>query len=384
MREKVQKALKPTVRVPNRWSPSTDYAVRSPMARWHHVYDQAEVVLGEPQQFGKRTADFDYWLDDSFPPLGVLEIQRGHLLGRHGWVVSEDEFLLPDHSWAGRHVEDFTSALCFPSRSALMRNLDPWVAVTQLPGTCLSLTSDWSSVNYGHFLLDGIARFHLFIEAGFTLSDVDYVFVPVPNKGWKRFIDQLGVSDDQIIEPEERRAFQPETLIAPSFPGTRCNYPRFVVDFLRQTFLPERSKNNTASPFRRLYIPRNTTRRITNEDALIDLLRDHGFEVFNPADHDTPPAVFAEAEIVVGGHGAGLTDIAFCSPGAKVLELIPSDHVRPYWYTLSEAAGLEYSYLVGPSTEERPRSNVWPRPSPYDFTIDEEEFEAALKNLLKS
>ena len=377
LKRKYRKAAGQTMKIPEEHSLSREYAVSSPFARWYEVYDEAPVQLQEPRNFGDLDANFERWMDDIFPPLGVVELPDGYSVGLKGWVVTNDEILLSDQSWYGRHVGEMKLSQCFPIRSNLGLRLDPSVPVDQLDGTCLSLASDWSTLNYAHFLLDGLCRLELFRKAGFELSDVDHVFVPSPNPAWSRFLDILGISD-KVVEPQKRRAFQADTLIAPTFPGTRCVYPRFVVDFLRREFLSEPGGQD-----RRLYIPRTTTRQPANEDTLITILKEFGFEVFEPVEHENPPRVFSEAEIVVGAHGAGLADIAFCQPGTKILELIPSDHVRPYWYTLSEAADLEYSYLVGPSTKERPIPNdAWPRPSPYDFAVDEEDFRRAISILL--
>jgi capsular polysaccharide biosynthesis protein len=103
------------------------------------------------------------------------------------------------------------------------------------------------------------------------------------------------------------------------------------------------------------------------------------FEIYYPEDHKRPEDDFAQAEIVVGPHGAALTDIVYCFPGTRVLELIPSDHVYPYFYTLASAAGLEYYCLPGTSTSVRSKSVAGP--SPYDFYLDPDEFNAALKFL---
>lgn len=369
--KKICKILEPTVRYPSRWEFSKKYATCSESAHWDQVYDQHEVELSEPCQFGKKSPNFDWWIDDTFPPLGVLELEDGYFFGKHGWVVTEDHVLLSNHSWYGKHVDEISLG---ERRTRLMRWIDPYFRVRRLNGTCLSLTSDWSAINYGHFLLDGLSRIELFNRSSFSLSNVDHILVPYPNPAWGRFIDQLGLCN-KVIEPQEGWAYRADRILAPSFPGTRAQYHSCVVNFLQRQFLSE-----AHSQRRRLYIPRTTTRLIENEDALIRILKEYDFEIFEPVDHDNPPEVFAQAEIVVGGHGAGLADIAFCQPGTDVLELIPSDHVRPYWYTLAEAADLEYSYIVGPSTRERddPMSGG---PSPFDFQVDEDVLAEALEEI---
>ena len=92
------------------------------------------------------------------------------------------------------------------------------------------------------------------------------------------------------------------------------------------------------------------------------------------------PSRFAEAEVVIGAHGAALANLAFCQPGTKVFELMPSDHVFPHWYTLSAAADLNYNLIIGKSEKERQLPKFGP--SPYDFFIDPIIFEKALTELI--
>ncbi len=68
--------------------------------------------------------------------------------------------------------------------------------------------------------------------------------------------------------------------------------------------------------------------------------------------------------------------MAFRTPGMQVLELVPSNNFYPYYYTLADAAGHHYSYLIGQSDVECPKGAVGP--STANFVIDEAQFVAAL------
>jgi len=52
----------------------------------------------------------------------------------------------------------------------------------------------------------------------------------------------------------------------------------------------------------------------------------------------------ANAEAIIAPHGAGLTNLVFCAPGARVVELFPSLTVDCY-YRLSVDLGLEYGFV---------------------------------------
>ena len=168
-----------------------------------------------------------------------------------------------------------------------------------------------------------------------------------------------------------------EKLIAPSFPGEQRNYPKWLPPFLKAKLL---DFTNLKKPTRRLFISRyGCKRNISNEKSIEDILLKYNFEIYRPTKNENPPQDFSEAKIVIGPHGAGLSDIVFCQPGAKFIELIPTDHVIPYFYTLANATGLKYGCLVCQSEGSR-RENAFGS-SPYNFYVDENEMEKMLSSI---
>ena len=170
-----------------------------------------------------------------------------------------------------------------------------------------------------------------------------------------------------------------DILLATSFPGTRRNYQPWLVSFLAERL---GTPNAAAVPrLRRLYLPRTTSRRISNEASLLPILKAHGFERYDPPRHPDPRRDFAAASVVVGASGSALADLVFCQPGTRVLELIPSDHVVSYWYTVADSGRLRYGYLVGESETHRPAGAAGP--SLADFHVDVDEFRDALAATLE-
>ncbi len=349
--------------VPSKWLASPEYADKF-NAKWYSVYAAMPNTRTSPTYYGSLKIDLQTRLDPEFPEVGVLELSDALLLGRVGWVFSREGYLLPDHSWYCRHVNEMKVPKVLPRGR-------------HLKGVCLSLASDHSVKSYGHFLMDCLSRLELFNQAGFKLADVDHIFCPRPyGKTAERLFAQLNIPASKCIWADQNLAISTETLLASSFPGTRRNYPKWVPAFLQRTFL----SSPTTQSHRRLYISRSGFKRnVLNEEAIKRILLQHNFEIYDPLQHINQPNDFAEAEIVVGPMGAGLSNLAFCRPGTRVLELIPSDHDYPYFYTLSEAAELRYGCLMGRSTNQRAPSAFGP--SPYDFHVDEHEFEDAIAQI---
>ena len=101
----------------------------------------------------------------------------------------------------------------------------------------------------------------------------------------------------------------------------------------------------------RLYISRRGTklRQIVNEDEIIAGLKRLGFEVFQSKwdNHPEQIAAFSGAEVVVGAHGANMTNIIFSSPGTRVLELFPNNHRKTSMLHLSAEHDLSHQPFFG-------------------------------------
>ncbi len=207
------------------------------------------------------------------------------------------------------------------------------------------------------------------------LDAVDHVYLNKPTSDSnRRLIEALGIPLAKCVFAEDSPMVRADVVLSPSFPGTRRNYPGWVPSFLRRAVADATPRG------RRLYIPRSTNRLVANEPEIVGILETRGFEVYDHRQVPYEPDFFAGAEIIVGAHGAGLTNMAFRTPGMQVLELIPSDHFYPYYYTLADAAGHNYSYLVGTSESKRLEGNT--APSTANFLIDPTDLESALEAII--
>jgi hypothetical protein len=130
----------------------------------------------------------------------------------------------------------------------------------------------------------------------------------------------------------------------------------------------------------KIYITRNKSRLryIENSDEIESLCRKHSFEI---VDSDILPLqqqieIFSSAFVIVGIHGAGLTNVYFNNNHAKVLEIFPpaNENYLPFHYImLSEMKGLTYDAIVGEKGTGK---------FPEGFYLDPVQFENSLKLIL--
>ncbi len=195
-------------------------------AKWHKVFDRMPARHPPVVFHGALVADLQRNLEPEFPEQGVLELNNAVIYGKYGWIFSEEGYLLPDHSQFGRHVNQMKTVPKFLPKGKLIK------------GVSLSLATDFGEV-HAHSVLDCLPCLELFNKAGFKLIDVDHIIRRKPPLGnVQRLFEHSDIPSSRLIWVESSTAIQVETLLAPSFPGTRMNYPKWVPEFLRQEFTP--------------------------------------------------------------------------------------------------------------------------------------------------
>lgn len=334
-------------------------------SHWRVVEPGRELHWPTPVCAEGEPLDLLRWLAPSHPGLGVLTLPGGSVHGRAGWVWTADGRLVDDVSWYFDQVGAADGAARLHSHPTV-----------ELPGRVLSLLTDWGGENHAHLLYDSLPRLDLFERAGGSPAEVDTVLVHerAVTNGW---CDELGIPPERraVAKPDVR--YRCDELVAVSFPGTSKALMPWAAAFLRARMpaLP------VAGRRRRLYVPRTTTRRMQNETEIRKVMREHGVEVIDPesAPHREVRTWFADAELVVGPHGAGLADLLYCAPSTVVLELIPTGHPFPYWYAAAQAIGADHRYLACPSAATRSAGDTGP--SLHDSWCDVDLLRRALHDI---
>lgn len=251
----------------------------------------------------------------------------------------------------------------------------------RVDGTLLSLATRGSSANYYHFLMDVLPRWGVFREC---LPDLrpDALFVNTRSGYQRQLLGMLGLDGLPVVEPAKDTALRADRLLAPCIPNPDLIAPQWTTTWLKEQ-LP--AKESAGLPTR-LYLTRGTarnTRRVVNEDALWPVLEQRGFTRIDPGKHSVQEQVdlFTAAEVIVAPHGAALANLAFCSPGVRVLELFAPRYVNPcYWVIADNIPDSRYRYLV--CGEDRRPPGAPMNGVLTDITVDLDEVTEELDALL--
>ncbi len=242
------------------------------------------------------------------------------------------------------------------------------------------------SDNYYHWTFDTLPRLALIQQAGFEIHPSDRIVVNAPIHPFhQQSLAQLNLSQEQLLFSNCCHITAKELLV-PSLLGDSYSTPTpWMCQFLRDSFQP----HPLPQPRRRLYLRRGETnyRQVLNEDAVIQLLADYGFEAISPGSLSFPEqvATLAAAEVVVAPHGAGNTNFVYCPPGTAVIEIFSPEYVVDFYWLLSQAAQLDYGYLLGEDLANLPqfqdKRNYFGRHC-HDIWVDLEKLRATLASLI--
>ncbi|MBK5307524.1 MAG: glycosyltransferase family 61 protein [Frankiaceae bacterium] len=207
-------------------------------------------------------------------------------------------------------------------------------------------------MNYYHWMIETVPRFAWARDAGARI-----MLLASPQREFHLQSRQFLFDwDPQPVALREAYYF-PEILFVEPLAPTNVRLSPSIRDFYWSTRVTSSGEGI------RLLVSRADarTRRLHDERALLDALAPLGFQLFSAAGHtvEEQAKAFARAEAVIGVHGAGLANLAFCRPGTCVLEILPSsfhEGITSYG-ALAELLELRYAMYIGNAVQPNQRAN---------------------------
>jgi hypothetical protein len=299
-------------------------------------------------------------------PTYLAVLPAAHVFGPNGVVVTDDGGVVEESAWGRGHLEnDPVWQSCRLPRAE-------WLA-----GRYYTIAGRGPAVGYYHWLMDVLPR--LMAWDRLPTDDVQ-IIVNAPLNRWQwESLAMLGLEKVPLVSLGERH-LQAELLYFPSYIGAPSPHPESC-RWLRERLLPA---TPAAGPRQRLYVSRcrAQTRRVRDEEALLPVLRDFGFEVIVSEELSFAEQIrrFSTAEAIVGPHGAGLTNLLFAPPECKVLEIFEPAYVPLMYYFIADILHQEYWYLIAqPAGRHGPQH----RGSGFDdIVLTKEDLARALQEML--
>lgn len=272
--------------------------------------------------------------------LYCYQLNEGYITRDLGWVLTKDRYFL---------IETSPEPEMFNYDK--IRNRVFWPKVERIHYKTVLAYNRWTPNNYYHWLLEYLPRVSVFIDPpnndfSDLFSYAKIILPPSPTPWMFKSLDMLGVKEDRIIQPVGKQLRVDQLIFIPGFEQP-YNVPLWAIKWLRDRFS---SYMNTSDPKnKRIYVSRRNAihRRVRNEDEVVDSLRNYGFVeyVLEDMSLEEQISLFSQAEIVVGPHGAGFSNLVF-STNATLIDLFEPTHVHPCFFNICYDTGQDYWYVM--------------------------------------
>lgn len=345
----------------------------APPIAYAYIEDLPQMVMQGPVYLNRAqyVGVFENGPVNRYRPM-VCSVQGCFLAGPFGFVVFPDGTLIRQSVlrveptivlYALEHLKE-----AFPGREAMWS----WAAepVASLNG--------FGTDNYYHFLTDTICNFwlHERVPAMAKARTVLSGFAPSQQARFPFMGEAIARAG---LPPERFQPYDGTLLLCQQllFPMRESGAPPWRVAHLRKMM----GVTNHPNPKRRLYLsrPGGWRRKIPTEPAIRKMLEGYGFEAVNPGDLTFAQQIetFREAQIVVGPHGAAMTNASFMAPGGGMVEMTHDKRVIYAFHEIASMVGLHYACVVGDMLETPGQPSLFA-----DFTVDVDEVEAAVKAVI--
>ena len=303
-------------------------------AAGHRAYPLPAGVTG-PTAVHFRRCELMQW-----PAARVHVFDGADLYGDAGVVLSRNNRVFAEfyHTFS-------TKPLVATDVFKPFRALDSWPR--REPATVALLASP-ECENHYHWVFDVLPRVHL-LEPFF--GQIEKFAVPAALSAAQReSLALAGIGEDRLLGLQPRERLRCARLLVPSLPGCEGATPDWAIAYLRRTFAAD-AKPSAA---RKLYVARGagSARPVLNDSEICTHLERRGFTIVHGAGMGFADqvALFRDASVVVGAHGAGFTNTVF-SPHCTLVELCSPEYFRPQvFWTLARACGHDYGWWMDDET----------------------------------
>lgn len=274
-------------------------------------------------------------------------------------IVAAGGKVFPETYWSDANLDDIThfkrlrlklqmspSAPPLPLDALVWRRTDR--PARRWNEAAVLLANPWAH-NWHHWLLDSLTRCTLLapfpelaelpviVPGNLTAAQADSLLaLGIEESRWRRLTDPV---------------HEVSTLLIPQ-PG---GFATDTLRALRRALATERTAEGTE----RLFVSRSdaSVRRLVNEAEIIAALRPLGFRSVSLTGMSFAEqrALFQTAAVIVGPHGAGLTNSLFSSDGALVVELHPRDAANGCFRLTTAAWNQRHAFLTGPVSSAESR-----------------------------
>ena len=216
--------------------------------------------------------------------------------------------------------------------------------------------------NYFHWIFDILPKIKLCSEH-YLLKEIDFFYVPNLQNFQKQTLSILNIEEDKILNSDLYRHIQASELIVVDHPWYHKGFildqveflPSWIIYWLKDVYLKYAKKFDNNE---KIYIDRTESKfnhcQIQNDNEIFNFLKEKGFSKYKVGELSFFEQIylFNNAKIIIGAHGAAFTNLAFCKPDTKIIEIRPSTQSNNNYKRISQISNLNYRLIKTKELDE--------------------------------
>ncbi|RZK45257.1 MAG: glycosyltransferase family 61 protein [Hymenobacter sp.] len=208
----------------------------------------------------------------------------------------------------------------------------------------------WAGQNYYHWLVESMPRL-LMLRKFFPNIDI---ILPTPTPAYisetlalLNFTKFIPIANGEFFKVKKLIVPQKLPFIDLQLEDAIKEKHEFGLQVVRASLLNAFPEIVDKIPHRLVYVSRakQSMRRVSNEQEVLPILKKLNFEIFyfEELTFEQQVILMQETAILIGLHGANLTNLMFMNPNTKVVELMNIDSTRLlFYFFMSSYFSLEY------------------------------------------
>lgn len=226
----------------------------------------------------------------------------------------------------------------------------------KISGTVLSLVQGASGENYFHWLFDILPKIKI-TSNNYKIININYFYLPNIGPTQMQSLKLLKIPANKILNSKFTRHLKAEKLIFTDHPWYKNgkvhdhsgSIPKWIIIWLRKKFLKFKKKFNCN---KNIFIDRTESKfnhcQIINNDELSNFLKRNKFQSYKIGQLSFTKQIFLfnNADCIIGAHGAAFSNLVFCKPNTRIIELKPYNHPGNNYKRISNVNKLDYNVII--------------------------------------
>jgi capsular polysaccharide biosynthesis protein len=281
---------------------------------------------------------------------GIFEIKNACIWGNNGTILINNHY----------YISELNRKLPSSKRNPIFyqHKITP---PKLLEGNTAVIASIAGDVYY-HWMIDILPRLIL-LKNSPLFDKIDYfVFNKVSQPFQTYTLNQIGIPQQKIIQTKNlfHYHYKTENLIFPSFTSAFNSSSTLTIESLKNTFCPKNKLQDDSNKL--IFISRRNIngRTLLQEKQIYEYLNQKGFTRFYAEDYSLPEQIkiFYNSKVIIGPHGSGFTNIVFCKPQTKIIDICAPEWINDCFMDISRLCKLNYHRIIGNRYKKHAKNEV--------------------------